>query len=83
MNFTALMDYRMMGCMDAERMVYENHGKVQLMILEIQGKLKTYEILSQNRPTAMRLNVYSILLKDPEGFNDDEGALVYIRYEAS
>lgn len=31
----------------------------------------------------MRLNVYSILLKDPEGFNDDEGALVYIRYEAS
>ena len=39
-------------------------------------------MLSENVATNLRPNTYSILLKDPEGFNDDEGALVYIRIES-
>lgn len=61
--------------------MYDQNLKITIKVIEIQGKLKKYQVLSVNAPTKSRPNLTSLILKDPEEFNDNEGALLYLRLD--
>lgn len=82
-EFCNLLDYKLKCSYETEKLIYDNPMRIMQRIIEIQGKLKKYQILSENHSTQSRTNRFSILLKDPEEFNDDEGTILYIRVDTA
>lgn len=80
-EFCNALDYKLKFSIDSDRLVYDQNLKITIKVIEIQGKLKKYQVLSVNAPTKSRPNLTSLILKDPEEFNDDEGALLYLRLD--
>ncbi|KAM3138601.1 Adenylate cyclase type 9 [Paramecium bursaria] len=83
-DFAALFDYVFFHSAHVEinKPEYSTNQIIKRTI-SIQGIVKIFEILFVLKPTEKRPKTISVLVRDPESFHLEEGALLYTRYETN
>ncbi|CAD8053776.1 unnamed protein product [Paramecium primaurelia] len=84
LQFTELFDYCLVCATEIENSRPEFNMKTIIKkVITISNISKIFDVLTFLEPTENRKNVLSVLVRDPESFLLDEGALLYSRIETS
>lgn len=83
-KFTELFDYNLVCSTELENSRPEFYMKTIIKkVVSIANNSKIFDILAFLEPTDNRKNCISVLVRDPESFLLDEGALLYTRIETN
>ncbi|CAD8061075.1 unnamed protein product [Paramecium primaurelia] len=83
-DFVKIFDYKFISSSTIDNFKVEyKQDQIVKKVVSIQGVVKIFDIIALLQPTENRQNTLSILVKDPESFELDEGALLYTRQEIS
>ncbi|CAD8134023.1 unnamed protein product [Paramecium octaurelia] len=84
LQFTELFDYCLVCATEIENSRPEFNMKTIIKkVITISNISKIFDVLTFLEPTENRKNILSVLVRDPESFLLDEGALLYSRIETS
>ncbi|CAK71063.1 unnamed protein product (macronuclear) [Paramecium tetraurelia] len=84
LQFTELFDYCLVCATEIENSRPEFNMKTIIKkVITISNISKIFDVLTFLEPTENRKNTLSVLVRDPESFLLDEGALLYSRIETS
>ncbi|CAD8049608.1 unnamed protein product [Paramecium sonneborni] len=84
LQFTELFDYCLVCATEIENSRPEFNMKTIIKkVITISNVSKIFDVLTFLEPTENRKNILSVLVRDPESFLLDEGALLYSRIETS
>lgn len=83
-KFAGLFDYNLVCSTELENSRPEFYMKTIIKkVVTIGNSSKIFDILAYLEPTENRKNCLSVLVRDPESFLLDEGALLYTRIETN
>ncbi|CAK55921.1 unnamed protein product (macronuclear) [Paramecium tetraurelia] len=84
LQFCELLDYNLICSTEQENTKQElNSRTIIKKVISIGTSSKVFEILTFLEPTENRKHILSVLVRDPESFQLDEGALLYTRIETN